>query len=184
MFRPPRDTVHGDEETVIAYPAEMRGCNRYQPRQAKYVRGAHRAVPRRYHLDYPRQDNRTGETSMKSWQQPDYDYVEIILKRAAVGPMDEPTTDRPFLNIVVRRSSPEYEAIKIRMCCECTFDLVQIQTIAHQLYFVTSSNRKDTSRTAIRAIFMAAVSTSCYYVNGVGHMSCKCPVPAKNNNGR
>lgn len=57
------------------------------------------------------------------------------------------------------------------MCSDPTFDLAQIQTIAHHLYLANSCNRKEKSMIARRVISMAAESISWYYVNEVGHIS-------------
>ena len=101
--------------------------------------------------------------------------------------MEEPITDRPFADIVLRGLTEEYRDVKLMTWKDPDFDLPKIQSVLRHLY-LDGLSRNRTGRIAGRGTAMTATSATpdpsaiiCHNCGKSGHYRNGYAVPTKAN---
>lgn len=124
-------------------------------------------------------------TRMEDGQDPDEYINEATRLRELLKEMEEPITDRRFMDIILQGLTNEYRDVKLMTWKDPEFDLPKMQPVLRHLYLDEVSRKKNPFGRPNTAAVMTAASTPehavviCHRCGMAGHYKVGCAMPAK-----
>ena len=122
------------------------------------------------------------ESNMTAGQDPDEYINEATLLRERLSEMDEPITDRHFMDIILQGLTDEYKDVKLMTWKDPDMNLAKIKSVLRHVYQDEQSRKKTTGIAGRGYAMQAATGTGvviCRNCGIAGHYERGCAMPRK-----